>query len=239
MHPANGISQNGREQWRVSYPETGEDNVGFSPLLPGWIKGYLSEDILLQAGSILSRPPLEDSAEYHVDQACYRFIQAVSPANRRLNAEQDADLSWRSLGKSFSASAGVTISRTATPALHKVMNRLLTDAAITVFTVKSRYPRMRPDPRLPYDSWPSGHATTGRLWALMLSDVFPQNASRMERRSLEFGESRIICHAHWHSDVCAGYRLAEYLYAQLLQNALYLEQVAGAKKEQYRGSRKQ
>lgn len=233
MHPKNGISQDEQKTWRICYPETGEDWVGFSKKLPGWIRGYLQEEILVKAEHVVPPPPEEHSTERRFELAYSQFIQAVTPDSRRLMAEQDADLSWASLGRCFSDAADTLISRTATPALHKVMNRLLTDAAIAVCAIKCRHPRARPDPRQPPDSWPSGHATAGMLWAMMLTRVFPERATMLQRRAFEFGYSRMVCQAHWYSDVIAGYHLACYLHWHLQHDLRYQDQLTAAIRERH------
>jgi acid phosphatase (class A) len=53
-------------------------------------------------------------------------------------------------------------------------------------------------------SYPSGHAALGWGWALVLAELFPQQAEALIARGREFTESRVVCGVHYPSDVEAG-----------------------------------
>ncbi|WKL47321.1 phosphatase PAP2 family protein [Flavobacterium pectinovorum] len=50
-------------------------------------------------------------------------------------------------------------------------------------------------------SFPSGHAAVGLVWTLVFSKVFPYREEMILKRGYGFSETRIICNAHWYSDV--------------------------------------
>ena len=53
-------------------------------------------------------------------------------------------------------------------------------------------------------SYPSGHATQGWAYALILASLVPEKATPILARGRAYGESRIVCGVHWLSDVAAG-----------------------------------
>jgi acid phosphatase (class A) len=53
-------------------------------------------------------------------------------------------------------------------------------------------------------SYPSGHAAIGWAWALILSEIAPEQTDAILARGRAFGENRLICNVHWQSDVIAG-----------------------------------
>jgi acid phosphatase (class A) len=53
-------------------------------------------------------------------------------------------------------------------------------------------------------SYPSGHTAIGWAWALILTEIAPERADAILARGRAFGESRVVCNVHWHSDVVAG-----------------------------------
>ena len=53
-------------------------------------------------------------------------------------------------------------------------------------------------------SYPSGHSAVGWGLALVLAELAPDRADALIQRGQEFGQSRVVCEAHWQSDVDAG-----------------------------------
>jgi acid phosphatase (class A) len=53
-------------------------------------------------------------------------------------------------------------------------------------------------------SYPSGHTAIGWAWALILTEIAPDRADAILARGRAFGESRVVCNVHWHSDVVEG-----------------------------------
>ena len=104
--------------------------------------------------------------------------------------------------------------RTQKPALR----RTLTDAGLSTYTAKNNCRHKRPfkvnenpvctpeeeEKLRKDDSYPSGHTALGWAWALVLAEIAPDRADAVLARGRAFGESRIICNVHWHSDVVQG-----------------------------------
>lgn len=80
-------------------------------------------------------------------------------------------------------------------------------------------------------SYPSGHTTEGWAVALLLAEINPAKQQQILKKGYEYGQSRIICGAHWHSDVQAGYLLGSVVFSALNANDDFRALINQAKKE--------
>lgn len=147
---------------------------------------------------------------------------------------------------------GWLVSPQATPATWKLLARSQAELNGTVAKAKKRFRRDRPfvgdpnqqtcDPRsrdavkpgsgdvLGY-SYPSGHAAHGRLMAQVLTQVAPARAGALRAWGEAVGDNRVACRLHWPSDVAAGRRLADAVYAQIKDKPALRSDVAAARAE--------
>lgn len=198
----------------------------------------------------LPPPPAEGSAAFAEDKAAYQAGYAMKGTPRWQQATQDANLHVDNIAKIFSGVLGVNITPDTTPATWSMLQNLLTmggdyapDAA------KKYYMRTRPfvvfqhHTCQPQDeavlrkngSYPSGHTAYGTLLALVLSEVRPDRAQELAKRGYEFGQSRVICGAHWQSDVNAGRYVGAVEYARLQTVPAFKQQEQRVKAELNRG----
>jgi acid phosphatase (class A) len=92
--------------------------------------------------------------------------------------------------------------------------------------------RVKPPIDLPKNaSYPSGHSTFGNLNALVLADLAPDLRDPLLTRGAQIGDDRIIAGVHYPSDVAAGKKLADDLYALLKASPQYQADFAKAKAE--------
>lgn len=80
-------------------------------------------------------------------------------------------------------------------------------------------------------SYPSGHTAIGWAWALILAEVFPEQADVILERGKQFGISRNICNVHWHSDVVTGRMMGAAAVAMLHSNTDFMIDLKAAKEE--------
>ena len=132
-----------------------------------------------------------------------------------------------------------------TPHLYRLLRRTRTDAAVVSDAAKDKYARTRPfivngEPSCTPDkeaglaqngSYPSGHTSIGWAWALILSEVAPARSDPILARGRSYGESRLVCNVHWHSDVAEGRTLGAAVVARLHGNADFRYDVAQARQE--------
>jgi acid phosphatase (class A) len=162
-----------------------------------------------------------------------------------LLAVSDADLSFPHAAGTFSCALNVPITEADTPHLYLLLRRTLTDVGLSTYAAKNHYNRTRPflwnkepicTPNerafLEKDgSYPSGHTAAGWGWALILSEISPDQTDAILARGLAFGESRNVCNAHWHSDVVQGRVIAAGVVARLHANPAFLADLESARAE--------
>ena len=207
--------------------------------------GYLDRADLPVRLALLSAPPKPDSAALARDEEARRAALALRGTAREKLAAADAELSFPGPAQTFSCALGTPITEKSTPHLYTLMQRTLTDAGGSTYAGKNAYNRTRPfvvhdegtcrkdmEPLLRTDgSWPSGHSAAGWAWGLILAEINPARATEVMTRGLSYGQSRVICNAHWQSDVDAGRIMGAATVASLHGNPAFLADLAAAKEE--------
>jgi acid phosphatase (class A) len=201
-------------------------------LQPGILEGYLSRDQLPNSLVILPQPPVEGSAAWSLDMELAKEYLDMENEERKELARADAELHFPEATEAFNRVLNLDITEENTPLVYLILRRSLTDAALSTYQAKNQYKRPRPfmingGPTCTPDveeylredgSYPSGHAAIGWTWALILAELFPEQADIIMVRGQEFGISRNICNVHWHSDVVAGRTMGASVVARLHAN---------------------
>jgi acid phosphatase (class A) len=207
--------------------------------------GYLQQKDLPDSRELLGPPPAEGSAALARDEAARSATLSLRGKSRWQLSRLDADLAFPQPAKNFSCAMGVDIDENRTPHLYRLMRKVLTDAGLSTYGVKNTFNRTRPfvvhnegtcwpdqEPLLRNDgSYPSGHTAAGWAWALVFTEINPERADFLLKRGMEFGQSRVICNAHWQSDVDAGRIMGAATVAKLHSNAEFLADVEAARTE--------
>ncbi|AIT28445.1 acid phosphatase [Bordetella holmesii] len=207
--------------------------------------GYLKQTNLPDSLQLLGPPPTVGSPSLARDEQAGQATLPLRGTARWELARTDADLSFPQPAKNFSCAMGLQIDATTTPHLYTLMQRILTDAGLSTYGVKDKYQRTRPfvihnegtcrpdqEALLRNDgSYPSGHTAAGWAWALVLAEIHPQRANTLLSRGISFGQSRVICNAHWQSDVDAGRIMGAATVARLHADPTFLADLELARKE--------
>lgn len=223
---------------------TGHSNLATDPHF-NFAKGYLSQQELPNSLELLTPPPDKNSSAFQRDEEARRDAQKIKNTLRWQEAIKDADLTFPAPAEDFSSVMGFQISENATPHIYTLMRRVLTDAGLSTYGAKNKYFRERPfvvhqegtcqpsqEEILRGDgSYPSGHTAAGWAWALVLAEVNPSQANAILKKGIDFGNSRIICNAHWQSDVDAGRIMGAATVAKLHNNEEFISDIAAAKNE--------
>jgi acid phosphatase (class A) len=215
------------------------------PPRPGLLPGYLPSKALADSLALLPPPPAPGTAAQAADEEAYRASRRSQNTPRWQLAEADAELGFPKASATFSCALGVPISAEATPHLNMLLRRTLADVGLATYRAKDHYQRQRPfvagndaictpedEAKLRKDgSYPSGHASAGWGWALVLAELAPERVDAIVQRGYAFGQSRVVCGVHWQSDVNAGRLVASAVVAQLHANAEFEAQLGEARKE--------
>ena len=212
---------------------------------PGILEGYLSKEDIPNSLKLVPPPPQEGSAAFMLDQEIAANYVALEDEARKDQAIQDAVLEFPEAVDAFNIVLKVQISEENTPHLYMILRRTLADAGLATYAAKNHYQRARPfmvnnapictpddEATLRKDgSYPSGHTAIGWAWALILSEVFPDQADVILERGKQFGISRNICNVHWNSDVVTGRMIGAATVAMLHANTDFMIDLAAAKEE--------
>jgi acid phosphatase (class A) len=160
-------------------------------------------------------------------------------------AASDADLMFPHAAGTFSCALSAPITEEDAPHLYMLLRRTLTDAGLSTYAAKNHFNRDRPfelniapictpeeKAMLEKDgSYPSGHTAVGWAWALILSEISPEQTDAILARGRAFGESRNVCNVHWHSDVIQGRFMGAGTVARLHADFTFRADVEAAKVE--------
>lgn len=212
---------------------------------PGVLAGYLSSKTLPNSLALLPPPPAGGSAASALDEEFSRKSLDLRGTSRWTLAAEDADLTFPQAAGTFSCSLNVPITEQDTPRLYILMRRSLVDAGLSTRMAKDHYSRARPfavnkertctpgeEKQLASDgSYPSGHTAIGWAWALILSELAPDQTDAILARGRAFGQSRVVCNVHWESDVIEGQLMGAGTVARLHADSTFLADLEAAKAE--------
>ena len=212
----------------------------------GVLIGYLDPKDLPDSAALLPPPPVLGSPAAAADEAAHRALSAHRATTRWQHAAADAELlKWPQAVATFGCALGMPITESATPHLTMLLRRTLGDAGLATYAAKQRYQRARPFVQLkeplctPADetllakdgSYPSGHASVGWAWGLILTELAPDRAGALIQRSLDYGTSRMVCSVHWASDVEAGRLIGAATVARMRADPVFQRQSELARAE--------
>jgi acid phosphatase (class A) len=226
------------QEKEATIPEISDPHFQFSP-------GYISPKDLPDSLQLLGKPPAAGSRQLARDEEVRESTIPLRGTARWKLASQDADLTFPVPAQNFSCAMGVPIDEQTVPHVYTLMRRVLTDAGLSTYGVKNQYRRIRPfvvhnegtcrpdqEAMLRNDgSYPSGHTAAGWAWALVLAEINPARSNALLSRGLSFGQSRVICNAHWQSDVDAGRIMGAAAVAKLHTDPAFLSDLRMAREE--------
>ncbi|MET0257610.1 MAG: phosphatase PAP2 family protein, partial [Methylobacterium sp.] len=193
---------------------------------------YLTDAAAPDTLAILPPPPGGHSASEAADRAIFNITRAYAGTPRWELATNDVAEGAAALLEDFSCVLGQRLEPARVPNLITLLERSRLDLVRAVRQPKRHYRRLRPfvgnelpicvarDPNLADSfSYPSGHATQGWAYALIMASLLPEKATPFLVRGRLYGESRVICGVHWLSDVVAARTNASIVFAALMSDA--------------------
>ncbi len=211
-----------------------ENRVGLVAVL--WVFGLIP--CAAHAWSIdasrlfLAPPPVSGSFEEQEDfRVLHRYQVTRSVDDCRAADAESAPLPNTLFGPQFQILSSSEFRR-----VLWFSGKVLTQVASAVEPFKKQYLRQRPfikDPTiLPCikkpdgnKSYPSGHATIGRVMAQVLSDIFPTKRAALLQRGERIAENRVIGGVHHPSDIRAAEILTQQIVEQLRSQPDYWDEV--------------
>lgn len=214
--------------------ETSAPSLGSDPIRPEApaTKPYLDEKSAPDTVAILPAPPASHSAAENADKVAFSGTRSLRDTPRWGLAANDVAEGSAAILENLACVLGTKIEPRRVPTLVTLLDRARLDIARATRAPKVHYRRLRPfvgnDAPICVQrsqaladsySYPSGHASQGWTYALIMASLVPQKATRILVRGRLYGESRVICGVHWPSDVEAGRTNGAIVYAALQADA--------------------
>ena len=199
--------------------------------------GYLAAAQVPDATKVLPPPPAAGSGRDADDRAIFVATRPLLSTPRGALATRDANLVGEPM---YACALGASLDPAKTPALNRLMTKVMIDTGKIINPPKDHYNRKRPYLVVPVagspadgppicvakskaladnGSYPSGHSTLSWTWGLILADLAPDRSTEIMSRARSIGESRIVCGVHYASDVEAGRVTGSLLFAALESDA--------------------
>jgi len=192
--------------------------------------------------ALLLPPPYKDGSDLQkADLARVEQVYHDRSPERRAQAEWDDKHESVEL---FNTVLGPKFALAKLPRTAKVIGEVDNDQAVAANIAKRYFLRNRPwaiDPSLvacdykpnaaPLTSYPSGHATLSYSTGFILAALMPEKAQAILARAKEYAFSRVVCGAHYESDIEASHVLGTELAMMLLENPAFHAQFEAAREE--------
>lgn len=184
---------------------------------------FLTKDDVDATIALLSPPPADGSPEQQAEIATLLDLQKNRTPQDVARAERNSHLD----GFLFAGVLGDWFNAKDLPLTAKLMTDVGHEAGAVDSLAKDKFQRNRPfvgEPRLHPTlqaagySYPSGHATAGMTYALILAEMFPEHRDALIAKGKQVGEDREVAGVHYPSDVVGGQKIAAEIAKRLLAN---------------------
>ncbi|MGN6505225.1 MAG: acid phosphatase [Tepidisphaeraceae bacterium] len=214
-----------------SHDADGKSKKSAKPLV------YLN-DSSIDFVALLPPPPRPDSLEQKAELAEIHRLQDARTDAIRARCRQEESLDPM---EAFASVMGSDFTAEKLPAVAKLLKTAGADSKHFSSAAKDHWTRQRPpyvDPTLKpgatledEPSYPSGHATRGMVFALILSRMAPEKADALIARGEEIGFDRVYAAVHYPSDVVAGRFLGQAVANALMASPKFQADFAKAQAE--------
>jgi len=172
--------------------------------------------------SIIPAPPQPGTEQYRIDTGFLKDARATSTQgqiDRAMTASHDSV--W-----DYAESLGSWLNSRDLPKTTALFKEVDQETKQAIEIAKHYFTRSRPlywretgDPEKSNGySYPSGHTTRAFVWAVLLSDAFPDMTKEIHRQAREKAWYRVILGRHFPADVRAGKIYGKFLAQQFLKS---------------------
>lgn len=178
---------------------------------------------------VIGAYPKNGSVEEAEDFRILMHYQTVRTAKDCEFAAKDEEIS---VGHIF----GGILSKYEVDKMTAFMFKAYANTGVNIYIAKKTFKRPRPYVANPAikpcisleDSYayPSGHTMMARMYARILSEVYPERAEKFLARAAQFSENRVIGGVHHPSDIKSGNKLADYLATKMIQSEDFVHLMA-------------
>ena len=190
--------------------------------------------------ALLAPPPAAGSAEARADlEETYAVYTAATPAEHAQGTDENKLTIFH-----FAPAIGPWFVRGRFPKTEALFKEVEAEAKAATDGAKDYWKRPRPyhlDPARfaqsiehespTHYSYPSGHATRGTVFALLLAELFPDRRDALLAKGRETGWLRVEGGVHYPADIYAGRVLGQELARDFLHSPAFQHDLAAAKAE--------
>jgi acid phosphatase (class A) len=186
-------------------------------------------------------PPAADGSEVQkAELAELRQLQATRTPDEFARAKWNAEHEDAS---AFASAMGPKFDLAALPATARLLTEVRTEQSAISRLAKQEFHRTRPwvaDPSIvgcehgddkAKSAYPSGHATLGYTMAVFMAGLAPEHAQSVLQRAADYAHDRLVCGAHYRSDIVAGQAMGTVIGTELLQAPALQGEIAAARRE--------
>ena len=166
---------------------------------------------------IVPPAPIKEEARGIADREIFKLTRKLKGTPRWDMAIKDVPGDTASMMRDFSCAVQVNLTPQNAPKTAALLEKASRDTARETNELKNFYRRQRPflidqgetcEPQSGFEptsfDYPSGHATRGWTWAMVLGEALHERAAPIMARGRAYGESRIVCGVHNASAIEAG-----------------------------------
>lgn len=192
---------------------------------------FIKRDLERDLVEVLGEPPAPQSALQKEDERILRLSQKTRTRAQCSRAKSEVEVTLGGLfGKPYGPLEDHQIEKA-----QNLISQVREEVGSYIGKMKKKFARKRPyvymaglKPCLPTEpslAYPSGHAILSKLYALVLAEVYPELRKPLLDRAEVIAEDRVTGGVHHPSDILAGKKMADFLFAELVQSQAFDREV--------------
>lgn len=193
---------------------------------------------------VIAPAPIPQEPRGIADREVFKLTRKLKGTPRWDMAVGDVATDPASMMRGFACATRINMSPATAPKTTALLEKASRDTFRATSALKTYYKKKRPflsesgeicvpqtdELSISYD-YPSGHATKGWTWGLILAELVDDRAAPVLARARAYGESRVVCGVHNMSAIEAGRMVASSTIAVMQTEPPYQEAVIAARRE--------